>query len=206
MAVMGNAGAPPSSGPLPQLSVPPPFVPPDELMGSLSRGRLVLRVSGRMLWLGSKAVPLHNIASVDAFKVKPDWGTALLRVLKWLFSGAVLIVATGLVDWLVTGTEVSIGGGGIRLLLTVVVVAATALAGAFRAARPVLAVETAGGSILAVTLPSIDELRQIAGRIVYAINYPDAEFTVVVKQFNTTRNHAPGAILNGGQGNTRIML
>ncbi|MFH7596445.1 DUF6232 family protein [Streptomyces racemochromogenes] len=187
--------------------MPPPFVPPDELMGSLSRGRLVLRVSGRMLWLGSKAVPLHNIASVDAFKVKPDWGTALLRVLKWLFFGAVLIVATGLVDRLVTGTEVSIGGGGFRLLLTVVVVvAATALAGAFRAARPVLAVETAGGSLLAVTLPSIDELRQIAGRIVYAINYPDAEFTVVVKQFHTTNNHGPVAILNGGQGNTGIKL
>ncbi|MCF3179713.1 hypothetical protein IPZ70_07125 [Streptomyces polychromogenes] len=107
MTVRGNAREPPPSGPPPQLSVPPPFVPPDELMGSLSRGSLVLRVSGRVLWSGSKAVPLHNIGWVDAFKVQPDWGTALLRVLKWLFFGAVLIVASGLVDRLVTGTEVT---------------------------------------------------------------------------------------------------
>ncbi|NEE12448.1 hypothetical protein G3M58_39080, partial [Streptomyces sp. SID7499] len=51
-------------------------------------------------------------------------------------------------------------------------------------ATPALIVETAGGSRNLVTLPSVDELRIIAGQIVHAIDHPEAEFTAYVHQLN----------------------
>lgn len=152
-----------------------------------------------MLWVGSMAVPLHNISWVDAFKLKPNWGEAFGSVLKWLFFAALALVAFGYFGG-DRGRLVESGGNGTTIVLLAVV--AFVLIAALGTAKPVLAVETAGGSVVVVTLPNMEELRRIAEHIVYAINHPDTEFAVTVYQYNTTNNNGPVAILNGGRGNT----
>ncbi|MFG2598013.1 hypothetical protein [Streptomyces sp. NPDC048462] len=41
---------------------------------------LVLRGTRRTLWVGSAAVPLHNISWVDAFRLSHNWGRAFSRL------------------------------------------------------------------------------------------------------------------------------
>ncbi|MCX4783202.1 DUF6232 family protein [Streptomyces sp. NBC_01264] len=218
MTAMGSTGpptsppppTPPGAAPPPPPPPPPPSVPPSEpapqpLEPSQrpeewhKRRKLVLKVSGRMLWVGSMAVPLHNISWVDAFQLKPNWGKALGNALKWLFGAAVLLVAFGYAGGDPESLVESGGNAGPLVLLVVVVLVAVEALGT---AKPVLAVETAGGSLVVLTLPNMEQLRRIAEHIVYAINHPDAEFATTVYQYNTTNNNGPVAILNGGRGNT----
>ncbi|MGW3588645.1 DUF6232 family protein [Streptomyces fungicidicus] len=66
---------------------------------------------------------------------------------------------------------------------------------------------TEGGSGPApgiLTLPTMDELRAIAGQIVYAIDHPEYEFSAVLEQYNTTNNFGSVVNMNGGRGNTGI--
>ncbi|MEV4426875.1 DUF6232 family protein [Streptomyces sp. R-07] len=163
----------------------------------------MLRVSRRMLWMGSAAFPLHNITRVEAFKLKPDRGAALLRFLKWLIGLALLFAAINFVN----GEDTSVGESGSPLFIVVLIgLAVFLLKELFEPAKPVLAVETASGSAVIVTLPNMEELRQIAGRIAYAIDNPDTEFTTVVNQFNNTHHNGPVVNMHGGQGNTGIRL
>ncbi|MFE0962588.1 DUF6232 family protein [Streptomyces fungicidicus] len=55
-----------------------------------------------------------------------------------------------------------------------------------------------------LTLPTMDELRAIAGQIVYAIDHPEYEFSAVLEQYNTTNNFGSVVNMNGGRGNTGI--
>ncbi|MFH9727216.1 DUF6232 family protein [Streptomyces sp. NPDC017254] len=151
--------------------------------------------------MGAAAVPLHNITLVEAFRLRPDRGAALLRFLKWLV--LVVLVAVG-----VNVASDGEASGGPLLLIVLVVLGVLLCKELFQRATPVLAVETAGGSVLTVTLPSVDELREIAGRIVHAIDNPQAEFTAVVQQFNNsnTNNYGPVVNMNGGRNNRGINL
>ncbi|MFD0394405.1 DUF6232 family protein [Streptomyces nogalater] len=160
-------------------------------------------MSRRMLWVGSAAFPLHNITMVDAFMLKPDRGSALGRALKGLLAAVVIYVVFNLMS----GGDARIGENGNPALLIVLLVAVLFITfkGLFEADKPVLAVQVASGSSVVVTLPSMEELRQIAGRIAYAIDNPEAEFTAVVHQYHTN-NYGPVANLNGGQGNTGFKL
>ncbi|MEV4339614.1 DUF6232 family protein [Streptomyces sp. NPDC049590] len=185
-----GAGAPP----------PPPFPPQQP---SASGRSLVLRVSRRILWIGTVAFPLHNITMVEAFRLRTDWGAALLRALKGLLGAVVLYVVINVVS----GGEASTGENGNPALIVVLIIAVlfVAFKPLFEPAKPVLVVQVASGSTVTVTLPNMDELRQIADRIAYAIDNPEAEFTAVVHQYNTN-NYGPVANLNGGQGNTGFKL
>ncbi|RKT06609.1 hypothetical protein BX286_4653 [Streptomyces sp. 3211.6] len=167
----------------------------------------MIRVSGRMLRVGTAAIPLHNITWVDAFRLKPRRGAIFLRTLMW---------TAGTVALLVYGSAAYAGGGDLRTMgfetTLPVLVLGTLVIAAFRAlfapARPVLAIEMAGGSAVVVTLPNMEELRKIAGQVVYAINHPEAEFTAIVNQFNSsnTNHFGPVVNMNGGSGNTGIRL
>ncbi|MER5965669.1 DUF6232 family protein [Streptomyces sp. NPDC002057] len=208
----GNNGpTPPGSAPSgpPPPRNPPPAAPPQrpwERSPAVQRdGTLILQVSRRILWVGSAAIPLHNITRVEAFRLKPDRGAALLRFLKWLVVAVVVYAVINTVN----GGDESIGGGGGPLLFVVLIALAAFLCKElFEPARSVLAVETAGGSVAHVTLPSVDELREIAGRIAYAIDNPEAEFTAIVQQFNSsnTNNFGPVVNMNGGRNNRGINL
>ncbi|MGW6860945.1 DUF6232 family protein [Streptomyces xanthophaeus] len=170
-----------------------------------SRGRvLVLQVSRRMLWIGSAAFPLHNITRVEAFKVKPDLGATLLRLLKWLFVTAVVYAVVNYAS----RDDARVGEDGNPLFLVILVVLVVlCLKDLFQASKPVLAVETASGSEVVVTLPNMDELRQIAGLITHAIDNPAAEFSAYVNQINNTTNHyGPVVNMNNGQRNTGFRL
>ncbi|MFF5436750.1 DUF6232 family protein [Streptomyces achromogenes] len=186
------------SRPVPEPPPQPPLPPP------VPGATLVLRVSRRMLWAGSAAFPLHNITMVDAYLYRPSRLAALVRCLKWL-SGALLVYLV-----YVALNAMDNGGGGDAdnpALLVVLCIAAliVPVKDLFAPPKPVLSVQVASGTALVVTLPSLEELRQIAGRIAYAIDNPEAEFTAVVHQYNTN-NYGPVANLNGGQGNTGFKL
>ncbi|MFI5982961.1 DUF6232 family protein [Streptomyces sp. NPDC051555] len=189
----GNVGAPPPP-PTPPPTPPTPL-PVQDTPPPTERGRLVLRVTGRMLWVGSAAVPLHNIALVDAFKYRPSRWASFVDSLKWFIVIAVVIAVLAYASG---GELVDDDNSGTLLPLAVVMLAVLAVAALLKMPKPVLAVETAGGTKIIVTLPSVDELRYIAGRIVYAIDHPEAEFTTVVNYL------APVVNMNGGSGNTGI--
>ncbi|MFI1221511.1 MULTISPECIES: DUF6232 family protein [unclassified Streptomyces] len=189
----GPPSSPPPDPPAGPPSQPPPFPP-------LQGGILEISVRRRMLWVGSAAFPLHNLTRVEAFTLKPDRAAAFARFLKWLALAVVVFVAVNLMG----GGDASAGESGGPLLLGAVIgLVAYLLKELFEPAKPVLAVETAGGSWAVTTLPSVDELRVIAGRIVHAIDHPEAEFTAHVHQLNNYN----GPVFNqhGGQ-NTGIKL
>ncbi|MEV7496227.1 DUF6232 family protein [Streptomyces anulatus] len=148
-------------------------------------GVLEIAVKRRMLWIGSAALPLHNLTRVEAIKVKPE-----RNVLRFLLGLGLVAFVYSVTDWAPV----------LVLLIVLVVYFVKAL---IAPETPVLVVETAGGSRILVTLPSVDELRTIAGRIVHAIDHPEAEFTAYVHQLNNY--NGPVFNQNGGQ-NTGIRL
>lgn len=151
-----------------------------------------------MLWVGTAAIPLRNVTWVDAYRVKPDWGRALLRFLTIVIVGALVgAVAEG-------GAQVAVNGGVFRVIVAIGLV--VVLVALFGSAKPVLVVEMASGSKVVVTLPNMDDLRQIAGQIVSAIDNPKAEFTAIVRQLNNTNNYGPVVNMSGGRGNTGFKL
>lgn len=162
-------------------------------------GTLVLKVSRRILWVGSAALPLHNITRVEAFMLKPDRGTVLVRFLRWLLVAALIYAAISYAsDGEVEGNPV--------LLIVGIALFLFLLKELFQSPTPVLTVETAGGSTVLVTLPTVNELLDIAGRIAHAIDNPEAEFTAVVQQYNNTNNYGPVVNMNGGRNNRGINL
>ncbi|WP_256967812.1 DUF6232 family protein [Streptomyces sp. CS057] len=205
MDTTGNVGqpsgstppsGPPASPPSGPPSGPPSSPPPDPPAGSPSQppplpplphpgGVLEIAVKRRMLWIGSAALPLHNLTRVEAIKIKPE-----RNVLRFLLGLALVAVLYSVTDW----TPVFV------LLIVLVVYFVKAL---LTPATPALIVETAGGSRNLVTLPSVDELRTIAGQIVHAIDHPEAEFTAYVHQLNNY--NGPVFNQNGAQ-NTGIRL
>ncbi|MFE5793415.1 DUF6232 family protein [Streptomyces sp. NPDC056503] len=146
-----------------------------------------------MLWVGAAALPLRNITRVEALRLKPFRGTFFVRFLKWL---AITVLAYVLLDEADVG-DARIGESGSPVILAAAIgLAVFLLTELFRPKRPVLAVETAGGSLVVVTLPTLDELRVVAGQIVHAIDHPEAEFTADVHQLN---NHNGDVIHQHGK-------
>ncbi|TWV52816.1 hypothetical protein FRZ03_10905 [Streptomyces misionensis] len=154
-----------------------------------------------MLWIGEAAIPLRNITLVNPHIAKPDRWSAAGRLLMWLL-GIVVITALELGS---SGGDLRAGGS---LFVLLVALACLLCKDLFARGKPVLAVETAGGAQLVVTLPSLDELQRIAGQIVHAINHPEAEFTEIVHQYhsNNTNNYGPVVNMSGGRGNTGFKL
>lgn len=173
---------------------------------------LVLRVTRRTLWVGSAAVPLHNISWVDAFKLSYNWGRAFSRLVQWLVVAVLLYAAINYANGSGSGErhegDVEGNGYGSLLLIVLAVCLVVVLRELIASAKPVLVVEMNSGSRVVVTLPSMDELREIAGRIVQAIDNPEAEFTAIVRQFhnNSTNNYGPVVNMTNGRGNTGFKL
>lgn len=230
---MGDTGTPGTSPPEPPPQAPPrppaPPLPPQARPlhpGSAVPGRLnnpgaqnqstrkgdplVLRVTRRTLWVGSAAVPLHNISWVDAFKLGYNWGRAFSRLVQWLVVAVLLYAAVNYASGSGNGDEGDVGENGYGSLLLIVlgVCLVVVIRELIASAKPVLVVEMNSGSRVVVTLPSMDELREIAGRIVQAIDNPEAEFTAIVRQFhnNSTNNYGPVVNMHNGRGNTGFKL
>ncbi|MFE3070498.1 DUF6232 family protein [Streptomyces sp. NPDC059247] len=161
---------------------------------------LEISVRRRMLWVGAAAFPLHNLSRVQAARYVPDRGAALLGLLKWLLGA---VVAFAVLDLVFGGDTSAVKGNEGPLLVVLVLVVVFAGRALFEAATPILIVETAGGTWMVVTLPNADELRDIAGRIVHAIDHPEAEFTKNVYRF--TQYNGP-VVQQKGNGNTGMRL
>ncbi|MFD7975323.1 DUF6232 family protein [Streptomyces sp. NPDC059071] len=159
--------------------------------------RLELRVQRQILWVGSAAVPLRNVTWVEVFRRKPAWGKAGVYFL--LLEIFALLVSARFDSTDGDGGATALG---VPTLFTLVVVGV----GLLWSRKPVLVVERNSGSRVVLTLPNMDELRAIAGQIVYAIDHPEYEFSAVLEQHNTTNNFGSVVNMNGGKGNTGIRL
>ncbi|MFJ8208419.1 DUF6232 family protein [Streptomyces sp. NPDC096033] len=158
-----------------------------------------------MLWVGSAAIPLHNITWVDAFRYRRSRLRLFVRTLLGLTTAVVLLAALGSAGGSLT---VLVDDGQTLRVIVLAILVVSLLVALLTRGKPILAIEMAGGSRTVVTLPTVEELRQIAGQVVYAINHPDAEFTAIVNQFNSsnTNHFGPVVNMNDGKGNTGIKL
>ncbi|WP_329386696.1 DUF6232 family protein [Streptomyces sp. NBC_01351] len=164
-----------------------------------------LRVSRRLLWVDDAAYPLHNIARVHTFELKPDRWKAFLTFLKGLAATAVALVVLQVANE-DSGPFSSSGYGSDDTADTLWTFAFLVAFGLFvwlltqLFARPehVLSVETSGPPVALVTLPDKEQLRQLVGQIVHAIENPTAEFAVQVQRVGDTVN------IYGGQGHTGV--
>ncbi|MYY01411.1 MULTISPECIES: DUF6232 family protein [unclassified Streptomyces] len=160
------------------------------------RGKpLELRVQRQILWVGSAAVPLRNVSWVEVFRLKPAWGKAGVYFL-------LLVILAFLISAQLDSTDGAGSAPDVLILLPLAAVCAVL----FWSRKPVLVVELNSGSRVVLTLPTMDELRAIAGQIVYAIDHPEYEFSAVLEQYNTTNNFGSVVNMNGGRGNTGIKL
>ncbi|RSS79989.1 DUF6232 family protein [Streptomyces sp. WAC06614] len=198
---------PPSVPPTPPAPSAPPAPPLPPMRGGHG---VALRISRRLLWVGEAAYPLHNIARVHTFTLRPDrWG-AFMSFLKWLFGSAVVLVLLQITS---AGSssyaERNANADGLWALgIGVAVVLVVSLC--VRLAAPsqyVLGVETSGPSTALVTLPEKEQLRQLVGLIVHAIEHPEAEFSVRVERLSINpKNYHFGDSVNiyGGAGHTGV--
>ncbi|MGW0204923.1 DUF6232 family protein [Streptomyces sp. NPDC003233] len=179
--------------------------------------RVDLRVSKRILWIGAAVYPLHNIARVYTFVMRPKRKEAVLRFLRYT---AVTMIVGFLA--MLPGLLASINGGGVDgnsgaagYVVFVWIVAALAeiyflieMVGILTAApQHVLAIETSGASTALVTSQNAQYLDQVVGQISYAIDHPDVEFKVTVESLTVSpKNYYFGDNVNmyGGSGNVGI--
>lgn len=170
----------------------------DAPKGSRNTRVLSLRVTRRMLFIGSAVIPLHNISWVDAYMEKPNRSQAGAWAL--LFGFLVMFVSTALRPSSSNAAEFQQSG---RVIATALIVGG--LLYVFRRPKPALAIGTTGGSTVVLTLPTLEQLRTISRQIADTIENPEHGFSTLVQQFTTTNNHF-GAVVNmiGGRGNKGI--
>ncbi len=158
-----------------------------------------LRVERHILWVGSAAAPVRNISWVEVFRLKPAWGRAAGYFLVLTLLALLITDRIGPTDG--NGEDT---GSALRLLLliTLAVVCGVLLS----SRKPVLVVELNSGSRLVLTRSDIEELRAVAGQLVYAMDHPEYEFSTLLEQHNTTNNFGSVVHMNGGKGNTGIKL
>nr|WP_245790644.1 DUF6232 family protein [Streptomyces monashensis] len=172
-----------------------------------------LRVSKRILWIGAAVYPLHNIARVYTFVMRPKRKEAVLRFLR--NTGVMLIVGfLAMLPGLFAGAGGdSSGANGYVAFIWVATVAAEIyfiielLSVLLAADHHVLAVETSGASTALVTSRTPQYLDQVVGQISYAIDHPDTEFKVTVESLHfSPKNYYFGDNVNmyGGSGNVGI--
>ncbi|MFF3260931.1 DUF6232 family protein [Streptomyces sp. NPDC002932] len=197
---------PPAVPPRPMGAPPPPLV-----------HAVDLRVSKRLLWVGPAAYPLENIARVFTFVLRPRRKEAIALFCKRV--ALTLAIAVGMtVLILLVDTVASIGrgessggpfitivwlgtvGGLIYYLIELTKVLSAP-------SHFVLAVETAGPSTAMVTSRDPAHLVQLVGRIAYAIDHPEAEFTVRVESISASPHiyhFGDNVNMYGGTGNVGI--
>ncbi|MER7480578.1 DUF6232 family protein [Streptomyces sp. NPDC126510] len=191
-----------------QWDVPPPPSTPPRAMTDVE-----LRVHKRLLWVGTAAYPLRNIARVYTFTLHPKRKEAVFRFL----TRALITLAVAIGLSIVVGLAVLADESSAGVVLTFVwLVAGAALVYFFMGmlsvvtapSHYVLAVETAGPSTAMVTSSNPQHLDQLVGYVAGALENPDTEFQVTVERLtiNSPTNYHFGDSVNmyGGSGNTGI--
>jgi uncharacterized protein DUF6232 len=156
-----------------------------------------VRVSRRVLWIGSDAYPLQNIARAQARKITPPRGTPVRDYIKavfgWLILGIILSAILG----------VAAHSGALAALVWVAVVALLV----WRTIQLVrklnldntyyaLIIETAGNPNTALVSRDADVVSELVQEIMAAIDNPSAEFSQ-----NVTNYHLGDKITQYGNSN-----
>nr|WP_233273459.1 DUF6232 family protein [Streptomyces broussonetiae] len=173
-----------------------------------------LRVSKRILWIGAAVYPLHNIARVYTFVMRPKRKEAVLRYLRNTV-GLLIIGLLAMLPGLLAGTgggENSGAAGYVAFVWTAVVgleiyFLVELFSVLLASDHHVLAIETSGASTALVTSRNPQYLDQVVGQISYAIDHPDVEFKVTVESLSfSPKNYYFGDNVNmyGGSGNVGI--
>jgi hypothetical protein len=148
-----------------------------------------VRVSQRILWIGSDAYPLQNISRVGTDTWQPQGGVFVMNFMKpvmpWLVMGSIAAILVGL-----TGLP--------RGLLALVVLSVLALAVAkiiqlvalMNSTFHELSIDTSGASRTALISKDQAVVQELVARITDAINNPMAEFQMQVV------NHHVGDVIN----------
>ncbi|MGA5036291.1 DUF6232 family protein [Streptomyces capoamus] len=209
----------PPSGPPPEppaaaaRSGPPmPDVPPPAR--TAAPAAVELRVSKRILWIGAAVYPLHNIARVYTFTMRPKRKEAVLRFLRYI-AGTLVVGFIAMLPGLPSLAFEGADSGAAGYVTWVWVLALAAAVYFFvdmmsvLTAQPhyVLAVETSGASTGLVTSHDGRYLDDLVGRISYAIDHPDTEFRVTVERLTVSPNHyyfGDNVNMYGGNGNVGI--
>lgn len=210
------AGAAPPAPPTapPTAHTTPPFMPdvPAPSPHPAPFG-VELRVSKRILWIGAAVYPLHNIARVYAFVMRPRRKEAVLRFLRYTAGTLVVGFIAMLPGLPVVALSGGDSGGGYVGFIWLLAIAAEIyffvdmMSVLTASPHHVLAVETSGASTALVTSQDPRHLDQLVGQISYAIDHPDTEFKVTVGSLTVSpRNYYFGDNVNmyGGSGNVGI--
>ena len=145
-----------------------------------------VRVSRRVLWIGSDAYPLQNIARAQTRELTLKNGSPVRNyfkaVVRWVILGVVVTIALKLAK---------VGSSGVFDLVWVVVLALLAIStirliAMLRKNRTyyALIIETAGTPNTALVSPDLNLVNQLVGQIMEAIDNPQAEFQVQVENFH----------------------
>ncbi|MEV6112488.1 DUF6232 family protein [Streptomyces sp. NPDC052109] len=196
--------APAMAPPMPDIPAPPSHPAPFGLE---------LRVSKRILWIGAAVYPLHNIARVYAFVMRPRRKEAVLRFLRYT-AGTLVVGFVALLPGLpfLAASGGDSGGGYVGFIWLLAIAAeiyffVEMMSVLTAAPQHVLAVETSGASTALVTSRDPRYLDQLVGQISYAIDRPDTEFRVTVESLTVSpKNYYFGDNVNmyGGSGNVGI--
>ncbi|MEU0334031.1 DUF6232 family protein [Streptomyces sp. NPDC006193] len=173
-----------------------------------------LRVSKRLLWIGSAVYPLHNIARVHTFLLRPRRKEAVLRFLRYA-AGTLLVAFVAMLPGLPSLAFEGPESGAAGYVAWVWILAAGVVVWFFiemmsvLTATPhhVLAVETSAASTGVVTSQDPRYLERLVGQISYAIEHPDTEFRVTVERLTVSPNHyyfGDNVNMYGGNGNVGI--
>ncbi|GAA1937458.1 DUF6232 family protein [Kitasatospora viridis] len=157
---------------------------------------VALTISKRLLFIASAAYPLHNIARVFTFVLRPRRWEAFLRFLKRAGATVVAMVLLLQLEKLQATngdgsqtTDPWVGLTWVVGLLTLVGYAIALLAVLAAPTHYVLAVETCSSSSALITTPDPEELRRIGGAIAHAIENPEAELHLMVQSLSFKPEH-----------------
>lgn len=173
-----------------------------------------VRVSQGILWVGSEAYPLRNIARVQPVKLVPSRGAAVRRFLKAVVFCVVLAVAAAAAAGVASRVSSTQGynalhGVAVGLFALAAVLAAIStirlIIRLSRRAAYALVIETAGTPRTALVTYDENLVFHLARRITDAIGNPQQQWrerVSVINNYNVDARGSQGAQI-GGYGNTQ---
>ncbi|MFG2962747.1 DUF6232 family protein [Streptomyces sp. NPDC048288] len=160
---------------------------------------ITIRVSRRVLWVGSAAYPLQNIARVMPETLRPSFAKIFKSVGRWFLVAYVVLVGYAL--YVTQGQTLA---AGLIAPAVLGILAAFLVSGLIRLVWAIsgdtlyrLNIETAGAASAVITHPDNELVSDISRSIMEAIDNPEAEFQFQVENF-----HVGDSITQFGNANT----
>ncbi|MER5930495.1 DUF6232 family protein [Streptomyces sp. NPDC002054] len=198
---------PPSSPPAPQS---PPTTAPAGAPAANRFTTLDLTITKRILWVGTAAYPLQNVARIYTFTLHPRRKEATLRFFRRAAVTVLVLMGLSLLGAIAPDDS---GVGGFLGFAWLVGMGALIwffvdwLMVVFASSHFAMAVESNGPSTALVT-GSAEHLTGVVHKLAYAIEHPDTELRVQVERLTISnpRNYYYGDAVNmyGGNGNVGV--